>query len=155
MIAPLDRRRMALRMAAEHGAAVWRKMLSGPGSGRLYPAGLQFITKGGRVIPIQDKSGVRRSRAAHRASRPGDAPAKDSGGTASRIYVNLDNPDAPRPASPDRHLLALEHGVNVAGSQVGTHPGGIVIAPRPSARPAMEEAIPEMRKIMLRVLRGK
>jgi hypothetical protein len=50
--------------------------------------------------------------------------------------------------------LALEKGVNVAGSAVGRHPArNFKIEPRPHARPAGERAKPAMTKGVVIVMR--
>lgn len=123
----------ALRAAAETFRTEWVLELSGPGRGKLYEAGLRFITAGGRVIPIRDKSGVRRVRATHRASAPGDSPARDSGGSANSIVVDASNPDALRIGSNRRSLRHLHYGVK-------NHPGAITILPRPHATRAYSRA---------------
>jgi hypothetical protein len=148
IVGPPEKMRGALREAAEILSGEWEEVLSGPGKGRYYEAGLRFITKGGKVIPLRDRSGVQRGKA-HRASAPGDPPAKDSGILATSIHVGDSDPDELRvgPSNESgrgRILLALEFGVNVATSKVGEHPGGIVIEPRPSARQTLERARPKM-----------
>jgi hypothetical protein len=46
-------------------------------------------------------------------------------------------------ASNKKSLLFLEYGVGGAGL-FGPHPAGIIIAPRPHARPALQRALPQM-----------
>ncbi len=146
IVGPPERVRAALRVAAEELRGEWAEVLSQPGRGKFYEAGLRFITKGGRTIPVHDRSGVRRG-GGRTASAPGDPPARHTGLMAASIAIDDSNPDELRigPSGPRaRILLAMEFGVNVSGSKVGTHPGGIVIEPRPSAAPALERARPKM-----------
>jgi len=137
--------RRALRVAAESFRGDWVEELSQPGSGRTYEAGLRFITKGARVIPIRDRSGVKRTRADHRASAPGESPAKDSGVSASSIAVDDTDADKLRVGSNRESLLYLHYGVT-------NHPGGITIAPRPHATRAFERARPRMIDLVRREL---
>lgn len=150
-----DRVRMALRAMAEEFRAEWSEGLSQPGHGRFYEAGLRFITTGGRVVPLKDRSGVKRS-GGHRASAADEAPAKDTGALANAIGVDDRDPDNLRVGAAGkygRRLLMFEFGLNVQGSKVGPNPGGILIAPRPSARAALERARPRMIEAARAVLR--
>lgn len=155
IVGPPERLRGALREAAEVLAGEWREVLSGAGEGELYEAGTGFVTVGGRTFPVKKRKDgsapqVRLRQVDHRASKPGDAPAMDSGATAASIGIDDGDPDELRVGSNRRTLLALEFGVNVAGSKVGEHPGGIVIEPRPSMEPALEAAEPGMREAFRR-----
>jgi hypothetical protein len=147
--------RAAIRQAAEVLRTEWVKVLSQPGSGKVYEAGIGFITFGGHVIPVKkDRSGgIVRRRAPHQASKPGEAPAKDSGASANSVVVDDTDPDAVRTGSNRRTLLGLEYGINWPTSKVGGHPGGIQIAPRPHARRAFRQAKDNMTARMVKVLR--
>jgi len=130
----------ALERAAIELQGEWKDVLNQPGSGRVYPAGLTFITKGGRVIPIAGSPGHPSRSADHQASAPGEAPAPDIGSLRQSIdYAKVG--EHWRVGTGKRHGLALEYGVNVAGTKVGPHPGkNYVLQPRPHARPAKEAA---------------
>ena len=53
-----------------------------------------------------------------------------------------------------RKALALEYGVNVAGSRVGPHPdASFVLEPRPHAVPALNASEPEMKGGMVQAYR--
>ena len=158
----------AAYQAGEELRTEWVRTLSGPGRGRLYEMGINFITWNGRVIPIKDKSGVRRrarvklmnddgnvSRGRHRASAPGDAPATDRGTLKGTIAAVPQADGSTRVGSNSRILLAQEYGVGVTGSKVAPHPGGIEIKPRPSARRSYRAARERMTQRVRAVLRAQ
>jgi hypothetical protein len=122
-----------------------------------------FTTRGSprRVVAAQGSAKLPSRSRPHRAAKPGDPPAKDRGLLAAS--VGIDPPAAGQVkrrvrvgmgGSRGRIGLALEKGVNVAGSAVGRHPArNFKIEPRPHARPAGERAKPAMTKGVVIVMR--
>ena len=153
----LRARQAGLFAAAKTLQSVWADTLSAPGTGKLYEAGVAFFTTKGsprRVVATKGSPGLPSRARAHRASKPGDPPAKDRGLLAASVAI-----DPPAAGSIKNRVrvgmggtrgrigLALEKGVNVAGSAVGRHPAtNFKIEPRPHARPAGERAKPAMTK---------
>lgn len=122
----------------------WKTLLNQPGFGKRYEAGVAFITHGGRVFPVKGTPLNPGRATPHVASAPGQPPAKDRGLLAASVVVGDVEEDTVRVGMGGRRGrigLALEYGVNTAGSQVGRHPGrNFRILPRPHARPAAELA---------------
>lgn len=150
--------RAALFEAANELRNAWTEILETPGTGNVYPKGIRFVTLMNafppRVIAFQDDELGRKAQ--HTASAPGEPPARDTGASIASITVDdqdLASINLVRVGTNMRHLLALEFGVNVAGSAVAPHPGGIVIEPRPHARPAKDRAVPRMNERVVSVLR--
>ena len=134
----------------------WRKVLSRPGSGRLYEAGQAFFTSAGsprRVIPFRSSTGGPRRSRAHRASAPGDPPATDFGHLRAAVDIEREGVASYKVGMGGRIGrigLALEFGVNTPGTKVGRHPGkGLRIDPRPHGRVAAADSLPNMRKSAL------
>src|SRR5690606_23800475 len=134
----------------------WMEMLSQPGHGSFYPKGIRFVTIAAarKVIAFFDEAEGRLT--SHTASAPWEPPAPDTG--AGRASIAIDDHDLLtrlrlRVGTNVRVLLALEFGVNYPGSRVRAHPGGIIIEPRPHARPAKETAVPRMNDRIVAVLR--
>lgn len=118
----------------------WKTQLGQPGSGATYPSGTGFVTKGGKVIPLRASPSYEGRKATHRASAPGESPAKDTGILQAAVQVAKVEGDwrVGMGGKVGRVGLALEFGVNVSGSRVGSHPAGnFRIEPRPHARPAI------------------
>lgn len=134
----LAARDQALEKAAIDLQSDWIQQLNQPGSGKTYEAGTGFITHKGRVIPVKARGKFRGRRSTHVASAPGESPAKDTGDLQRAVQVVRSGAGylVGMGGEIGRRGLALEYGVGTAGSQVGPHPGGIVIEPRPHARPA-------------------
>jgi len=133
-------RKGALKRAAIELQGEWKDVLNQPGSGKTYPAGISFITKGGRVIAIPGSPGHPGRSSSHTASAPGEPPAPDTHQLGQSIGV-AEVGENMRVGTGLRIGLALEYGVNVAGSRTGPHPGkNYVLQPRPHARPAKEAA---------------
>lgn len=148
----------ALLEGANELRNAWLEILETPGTGRVYPKGIAFVTLMNafppRVIALEEDDAGRRAQ--HTASAPGEPPARDTGASIASIVVDdqqLGMINLVRVGTNQRHLLALEFGVNVAGSAVAPHPGGIVIEPRPHARPAKDAAVPRMTRAVAAVLR--
>lgn len=120
----------------------WNRKYKEPGSGKVYGRDLTFRTINGRVVPMsRERLGMQKRTAPHPASAPGEPPATDTGG-GQRVHMEgLPEGEKARVGLGERHLAILEFGVD-------DHPGGITIAPRPAARPAKEEAVPEMNERM-------
>lgn len=135
----------------------WRRVLSRPGSGRLYAAGQAFFTSSTaprRLVPFM--SGQGRSHA-HRASAPGEPPASDAGHLRAAVEVEREGVASYRVGMGGRigrRGLALEFGVNTPGTKVGKHPAeGLRIDPRPHGRVAVADSQPNMRKSALQNMR--
>ena len=133
----------------------WKTQLNQPGSGRVYPAGEGFITKGGKLLRLEGSASFEGRKATHRASAPGESPARDTGNLSKAVQVARDGGDwrVGMGGKIGRVGLALEFGVNVSGSRVGPHPAGnFQIAPRPHARPAIarwkQRIAPDLRNVM-------
>lgn len=148
----------AMLVAAGELQSEWKKVLSRPGSGKLYEAGMSFFTTAGaprRVVAYRTAHGGPRRSTAHRASAPGDPPATDFGHLRAAVDIEREGVAAYRVGmggNEGRIGLALEYGVNVAGSKVGRHPAkNFRIDPRPHGRVAVEEGLPNMRESALRV----
>jgi len=120
----------SLRETAEKFAAEWRKTLGGVGSGKVYTQELRTIFRGGiaEVRAVGPREPPKKAR--HTASRAGEPPAKDTGdlqdsirvqGSGNHVTVGSDDPAA----------VFMEFGVT-------NHPAGIVVAPRPHARPTLD-----------------
>lgn len=122
----------------------WKQTLSEPGTGKLYEAGLRFITKGGKVIPIRDEEG---RLAPHKASAPGSAPAVDTGTLRNSIDTDAPAPLERRVGSGNKVATWLHFGVF-------DHPGNIVIEPRPHGTIALNAARDDMTKAFAAQLRG-
>lgn len=115
----------------------WKQVLSRPGSGRIYTE--TFVTtrrSPRRVIPIGPRSSVGLG-SPHRASRPGEPPAPDTGTGRASVGTRRIDARRIRVGTGSVALRSLEFGVF-------NHPGGITIEPRPHARVALEEAEAEM-----------
>ena len=135
-----------LKRAATVLQKEWKLLLSQRGHGKTYT--FRFATIGGKVVPLTGAS-----RPAHTASKPGEPPAKDSGILAGSIQID-DRGDRIRVGTNLRYGLALEYGVNVAGSRVGPHPDkNFILEPRPHARQALDAARDEMNDEMVKALR--
>lgn len=155
-------RKAALLRAGVVFQSVWKETLNQPGSGRRYEQGVSFITTRGaprRVVPVAGTPGHPGRARAHTASAPGEPPAKDRGILAASVQVGQATDGTVRVGmgGPRGRIgLALEYGVNTAGSQVGPHPAqGFKVDPRPHARPAKEDAVPRMTQGVVAVLRQK
>jgi phage gpG-like protein len=142
--------KVGLRRAADRLQAEWQDVLSVPGTGREYRHEYRYSAKKGRVIPLPH---LKRWKV-HRASAPGDAPAPDSGDLRRSILVVEVDHNTIRVGTNLRYGLALEYGVNVAGSKVGPHPDpSFRIEPRPHARPALKRAQGDMDELIKTSLR--
>jgi hypothetical protein len=136
---------LAARNAGLKGAGIelqgeWKDILNQPGSGKVYPTGISFITKNGRVIAVPGTPEHPGRTSTHTASAAGEAPAPDTHELGQSIAV-VEMADRVRVGTGLRKGLALEYGVNVAGSRTGPHPGkNYVLQPRPHARPAGKAA---------------
>ncbi len=128
-------RKAALLSSAVVLQSAWKQVLNTPGGGKT-----RKVTKGG---------------ATHTASSPGDAPAPDLGELKRSISV-VDTEGEIRVGTGLRYGLALEFGVNVAGSRVGPHPSpNFEIQPRPHARPAFVKAKRKMSVAMAGTLKAR
>jgi len=138
----LQARRSALMNAGIELQGEWKDILNQPGSGKAYEKGIAFITKNGRVIAIPGTPDNPGRTSTHTASAPGEPPAPDMGGRGLKGSIAVvEMPDRVRVGTGLRYGLALEYGVNVAGSRTGPHPGrNFVLQPRPHARPAAKAA---------------
>jgi hypothetical protein len=160
----LAARKAALLRAGAILQSEWVEILGSPGTGKLYEEGFAFITTKGaprRVIRIRGSAKFPGRSAPHRASAPSLPPAPDRGtrgGLRGSVLIDDSSPERVRvgfnAAQNGRIALALEYGVNVAGSRVGRHPAeNFRIAPRPHARPAGDRARPLMTAAIVRVFR--
>lgn len=148
----LFRKRGVMR-AAEVLRAKWVEILSQPGRGAHYEGDLRYITRGPPSRKVHPIPGPRRPGHAvpHDASAPGDPPAVDTGELRNAVQIERlaagRNVRVGMGGKIGRIGLALEFGVNTAGSKVGPHPGRgadggpLKILPRPHARPAFDEAM--------------
>jgi hypothetical protein len=158
----LAARRAAVLRAGVIFQGVWKEVLNQPGGGKRYEQGVAFITTKGsprRVVPVKGTPGHPGRARAHTASRRGEAPAKDRGVLAASVLVGQESDGRVRVGmgGPRGRIgLALEYGVNTAGTRVGPHPAtGFKIDPRPHARPARDEAARQMTKGIVTVLKTK
>lgn len=121
----------ALQDAAELFAAEWRKTLSGPGSGRVYTQELRTIRAKDGSVSVK-AVGPRQppKKPSHTASAPGDPPAIDTQALRDSIHTAREG-DTVKVASDDEAAPITEFGVT-------NHPAGIVILPRPHARPTFD-----------------
>lgn len=143
----LTAQRRGLKRVAILLQSSWKEVLSLRGKGKTYSIRFAFVN--GRVVPL---TGV--SRPAHRASAPGDPPAKDTGESAASIQIDDRQGNRIRVGTNKRSLLALEYGVNVPGSKVGQHPDpNFVIEPRPHAEVAWNRIEEEAKGMMIGTLR--
>jgi hypothetical protein len=149
----------------------WKEELSQPGQGRLYPAGIRFLTIGGRTFATMDPARGRPND--HVASAPGQPPAPDTGALRDSIGMEIDGGAVVedsrisgfrdvasgrffaereisnvRVGSSSEVMVYMEHGVF-------NHPGGITIEPRPSAGPALERARLAMSQAFVAAVRGE
>lgn len=118
----------------------WTKIFPSSGSGREYTQ--VFRTIGNRVVPVGPRKGTGRS-ATHKASKPGEPPAVDSGLLRASIQIEQTGDGKVKVGSNLAYARYLEYGVG-PGFKYGPHPGGITIKPRPHARPARVLAEPKM-----------
>ncbi len=131
-------RRAGLLRAAIVLQGVWKEQLNQPGTGATYD--VEFRTINGRVVPAGKRSSP------HTASAPGESPATDTGQlkqsiAVAEVGVRGAAIGGVRVGSGLRYALALEYGVNVAGSKTGPHPdASFVLQARPHARPALVRA---------------
>ncbi len=143
----IARQRRGLKRVALLLQSSWKDVLSQVGHGETYSIRFAFI--GGRVVPLTSVS-----RPAHRASAPGEPPAKDTGESAASIQIDDRGGDRIRVGTNRRSLLALEYGVNVPGSKVGPHPDpNFVIEPRPHAEVAWAQIEEEAKSMMVGTMR--
>ena len=132
--------------------STWFKVLKRKGGGKQYAAGLQFFTtkkSPRRVVAVMKAGGLPRRQSSHVASKPGDPPSSDTGALAEAVAVEEAEGHGAYKVGMGGKIgrigLVLEYGLNVAGTKVGKHPGGIVIQPRPHARTAKTEGLDHMR----------
>ena len=150
-----------LFVGAQSLKGTWIKVLKRSGSGKLYRAGESFFTTKGaprRVVSVMRQGGGLRRTSSHRASRKGEPPSSDFGNLASAVdtqRVNRGDYKVGMGGRTGRIGLALEYGVNVAGTKVGKHPAkNMRIDPRPHARLAKREGLNDMRKDARRAMKG-
>jgi hypothetical protein len=115
----------------------WRLMLARRGGGRWYTEELRTIKQkggGSRIISVG-------SRVPHRASAPKEPPALDTGASLASLKMRREKYAEYVVWTDKKSLLFLEYGVGGAGL-FGPHPAGIIIEPRPHARPALQAVLP-------------
>lgn len=127
-----------VRAAAQTFFTAWQANLSQRGRGQYRDDELRTArAQNGRVIIAIGK------RRAHRASQPGDPPAIDTGKSYQSITMEHEGPQHYVVYTNKKSLLFLEYGVG-GGGLFGPHPAGIIIEPRPHARPALQRTLPYM-----------
>lgn len=130
----------ATRDAAVTLVREWSQIFPASGDGRTYTQ--MFITVGGnRVIPWKPRKGSGFS-ASHTASKPGQAPAVDTGNLRASIGMEKIDGATWKVGSGAKYAKYLEFGVG-PNHKFGPHPGGIEIEPRPHARAAVNKAVSE------------
>jgi hypothetical protein len=158
-----------LRPAALEYVAEIKRTLSKPGKGRIYKSR-------GIKTRLRGKGTKGRAKQMHRASAPGDPPAKDTGELITSVGI-VDQPDHLKVGSPLAKAPALEYGTmgtgrpSLRGRRGPNAPfrrllvsrlrragalsaarsiaakGSGRLAPRPYMRPALERAMPKMQKL--------
>jgi len=106
------------------------------GTGKRYTQHLRTVKGPGgwQVIPVGPR------RIGHTASAPGKPPARDTGKSVQSIGMQQESHDTWVVFTTSKSLVYLEYGVG-GGGQFGPHPAGIVILPRPHARPTLAKVL--------------
>jgi len=118
----------------------WRLMLTHRGGGRWYTEHLRTVKRGGKSFIIATGP-----RVPHRASAPGEPPAIDTGKSLQSLQMQKEGYAHYVVFTRKKSLLFLEYGVG-GGGLFGPHPAGIIIEPRPHARPALQKVMPHARE---------
>ena len=128
----------ALEPVAEFMADEWRETLNQPGSGRFYTREMRTIQRDDGSYMVVPHISITPG---HRASAPGEPPAPRTYDLQNSIGIERGKRTV-RVGSSDEAAVHMEYGVY-------NHPAGIIVEPRPHARPTIDRTRSALNKHMI------